>query len=258
MCGTRRLPLKLVVATIRLYVDAAKDAFRGFFRSALAFVVLLVAFPILIVAGMLCAPLGMMGGMLVNLLMDALAGTYLACLRDALSVRKGVSLAMVRGNFGANTWDIVGIQFPIWVVSFLLEQVGLSTVGLAFTVAVFLACNPVPEMVGRSRLGGVDLLQDAGRFMLSNGPEWFAGQVPFLVGLLFLGGAGVATGFGPGFGFVMVGGQAAGHVALGPLGYGLGLGVVAVTHLIMLFRGALYERLSSGGRRARAWQENFR
>ncbi len=250
--------MKLITATLRLYIDAAKDALRAFLRSGLAFLVLLVSFPILMVVSFFCGPLGMMGGMLVSLVMDALAGTYLASLRDALSVRKSVTVAMVRGNLGANTWDIIGIQFPIWVVSFLLTQLTVPVASLAFTVAIFLACNPVPEMVGRSRLGGVDLLRDAGRFMLSSGPEWFIGQLPLLIAIFILGGVGAATGFGPGFGFVMVGSAAVTNIAHGPIGYVAGIGVVALAHLLLLFRGALYERLSSGGRRARAWQENFR
>lgn len=250
--------MKLVTATFRLYLDAIRDALRAFVRSAWALVVLLVAFPILLAAGVLLSPLGIVGGMLVALLADACAGTYLACLQDALTTRKSMSLAVVRSNLGTYTWDIVGIQFPLFVVDFLLLSAGLTAVAFVVTAAVFLACNPAPEMLGRARSGGVELLREAGRFMLQNGIEWFVGQLPFFAAIAALGGAMAIAGFGPRFEFVTVGGEAFQGVAAGPAAWVTGLGVVALAHLTMLFRSALFVRLSAGGRRARAWQESFR
>jgi hypothetical protein len=36
------------------------------------------------------------------------------------------------------------------------------------------------------------------------------------------------------------------------------IGLVAVVHLVMLFRGALYLRLEGSSRRGRAWAERLR
>lgn len=223
---------------------------------------------------MLVGPLGFIGGMIYGFLHAACAGTYLATLKDALQSRRSVQADTVRRNIGAFTWDVIGALFPIWVGQLLLELSGIPTVvGMIYTLLVFLLLNPVPELIGRSRTTGVELLREAWSFMMSNGPEWI---VPHLVllGIAWLVFPGQALTllrlFGPELGFVQAGMLAMGGQALlgsftavvnpwvaTPASWAIGFFLVALVHLVMLFRGALFSRLS-GGRRGREWADHFR
>lgn len=232
-------------------------------------------FPILAVAGVLIAPLGFAGGMIYGFLHAACAGTYLATLQDALSSRRSLSFDTVRRNVGAFTWDVIGALFPIWVVELLLELSGVpSVVRMIAALLIFLLLNPVPELIGRSRATGVELLREAWTFMWTSGPEWIIPHVLLLGGawLVFPDQALVLLKlFGPELGFVSAGMLALGGQAL--LGsftaaanpyagtavtWAIGFGLVALVHLVMLFRGALFARLSSGSRRGREWAGHFR
>jgi hypothetical protein len=254
-----RAAVKLVTATFRLYTEAGRQSALAFTRSAGAVAVLLLAFPVLLIAGFLLSPLGLAGGILVALLADACAGTYLACLQDALGGRRSVGLAAVRANLGRYTWDIVSVQFPLGILHLLLAQLPLPwLVPFAIDLAIFVFFNPIPEMMGRSRNSGIPVYGEALGFMSRAGVEWLIPQAVACGALVLVAGASTPMLFGPGFGFIAAGGEAVARVGAGPAGWALGLGTLAGIHLLMLFRGALYVRLSEGGRRARAWAENFR
>lgn len=251
--------MHLVTATLKIYRDAALTAGRAFTRSAWALLALLLMSPALVLVTIAVAPMGFFGGLIVSLVTAAAAGTYMGTLQDALAARKSMGPDVLRANLARYTWDIIGVLFPLWILSLLLQLAGVpSVVTLVVEVALFVACNPVPEMVGRARSGGVELLRDAGRYMLDNGLEWFLPQAA-LVGVLWLVVPIDVTEllglFGPRFGFVHAGSLPFGMLGRGAVSWALGLGLVAAVHLVMLFRGALYERLGSGGRRARAWRE---
>jgi hypothetical protein len=253
--------VRLVTATLRIYLDAGREAGKAFARSAWALVALLICFPALFAVSLLVAPLGFLGGFIYAFAQAACAGTYLASLKDALTLRRSMGPQVLRANLGRYTWEIIGALFPIYLVNLLLGMVDAPTVvHIVVDVAIALFLNPVPEMIGRSRAGGVELLRDAATFMMTRGPEWLVPQV-VLVGLAVLVVPAQVIPllqlFGPSFGFVTAGGLAL-SVASGTIGWVIGFVLLAAIHFVMLFRGALYERLSGGGRRAREWAERFR
>jgi len=245
-----------------MYVDAARDAGKAFPRSAWAFFVLLACFPLLTAVSLLVSPLGILGGIVLSLLNAACAGTYLALLKDAISLRKPVSVEGARASLGAHTWDILGVLFPLYLVQLvftLFQAPWMITLVFSIGVAIFL--NPIPEMIGRSRNGSIELLAEAWAFMMRIGPEWLAPQIValFALWLVFPSQAlPILSLFGPQFGFTTTG-RLAMSAGGGVAGWAFGFALVAGVHLMLLFRGALYERLSgAGGRRAREWQERTR
>lgn len=251
----------LVSATLKVYRDAAAEAGRAFARSAWALVLLLLCYPLLAAVGMAVSPLGIAGGFIYSIVNAACAGTYLATLQDALTARRSMGLDVVRTNLGRYTWDVIGVLFPLWILSLVLNLGQLPWfVPLAVNLAVFLFLNPAPELVGRSRAGGVELLGEAWRFMMQNGPEWIAPHLLVLgIGWLLVPADVIPLLqlFGPNFGFVAAGGFALGAVGGGATGWIAGGLFVAAVHAIMLLRGALFVRLGTGGRRARAWQDRL-
>jgi hypothetical protein len=246
----------LLRATLALYRDAAIDAARATGRSAFSLVLLLLLFPVLAFVGMATAPLGMIGGFVVGFMNAACAGTYLATIQDALDARRTVSVSSIQSNLGRYTSEVLGVAFPIWVVMAIASVALPGAVVVLLQLGIGVALNVAPEMIGRTRSSGVQLLQDAFFWLRESGPEWFIAQAALLLPLVLLLPSAfgqVVLMFGPNFGFVNAGGLAL-SVGSGPLAWLAGLGLVAFVHALMLFRGALFQRLGQGGRRARAWR----
>ena len=249
----------MLSSTLRLYADAFADSARAFARSAWGLGWLIVSFVGLMLVGVLVSPLGMLGGFVMGLAQAFAAGVYLGCLQDALSVHRPMGWDLVRGNFGRYMWDIVNVLFPLWIVDLVVGYARLPLLGTIVAIGIFLFLNPVPEMIGRVRSGGMELLGDAWSFMGRSGPEWLVPQFFFAAAAWgLLPGRGIAglvqaVGvFSPRMGFMDAG--SLGLVALGSAGGVLrAVGFVALVHLAMLFRGALYGRLEGSSRRARAW-----
>ncbi len=246
----------IVRSTLALYTAAALDAARATLRSAWGFLLLVLLTPVLYLASMALSPLGMLGGLAVGLLTAACAGSYLACIEDALGRQGGrsLSLANVQANLGRYTWDVIGVSFPIWIGQLVVGLVPLP-LGLVYGLVVSVAFNAAPEMIGRFRGTGTELLLASARWLRENGPEWFIPQILLLFPLaLWRPGNAVSilAMFGPQFGFVNAGSILLGMA--GPLTWLAGFGMVLFVHALMLFRAALYTRLGPGGRRQRLWR----
>lgn len=246
----------MIRSTLTLYREAAVDTFRATARSGWAFVLLLLLYPVLTLVAMLVSPLGIIGGFAVGLLNAACAGTYLATLQDALEANRSLSISTVRQNLGRYTSEVIGVAFPIWIGSMIVNVALPGPVAAWLMLGVAVVFNVAPEMIGRTRSAGTAVLVDSVRWLRENGPEWFVPQLLLLVPVLVLrpGAVGDFIGmFGPLFGFVNAGGLALGGGG-GPAAWAVGLALVVFVHASMLFRGALYKRLGSGGRRQRAWR----
>ncbi len=254
----------MLLSTLRIYGSAARDAGRAVARGGWALGWLVAALVGMAVLGVLVAPLGILGGFALGFAQAAAAGTYLACVRDTLGPGRPLDLGRVRDNLGAYTWDVMNVLFPLFLLDLVLAQVRLPYVGMVVGIAVFLFLNPLPEMVGRVRAGGLDVLGEAWSFMGRAGPEWLLPQVAFVAGAwaLLPGGSGVdrlvrVLGvFGPRMGFME-----AGSLGLAAWAGGGGLlratALLVLVHAAMVFRAALYVRLASGSRRSRAWEARF-
>lgn len=257
--------MNLLTSTLRLYRDAATDAARALPASALAFGYLLTAWLVLALTAIPLSSLGLIGGVILSLLYAAASGTYLALLQLVLPARASVrGLPALRASLGRHTWEIVGVSFWFWILDMLLQAAQApGVVVLLIQVAVMLLLNPLPEMIGRVTRGdtsGSYAIQQAWRWMQQSGPEWLVPQVLLVGGLALAAPDRVVYAlqlFGPYFQFISAG-QLAVAGGAGWLGWALGLGLVLLVHAWMLFRGALFLRLSQGGRRARAWQDRLR
>jgi hypothetical protein len=253
--------MELLTVTLQLYADAAKRAGRAFVRSAWALLWLFLCVPLLAAVGVVASRLGVVGGFLVGLAQAAAAGTYLATLYDALSSNRPLGPDTLRANLGRWMWEVLHVLFPLFVLDLLLSVLRIPALSIAVAVATFVLLNPVPEIVGRTRHAGVEALAEAWRFMGNNGFEWLLPQV-VPVGLAVVLMPDLAVGilqlFGPRMNFIHAGDLALAGGLGSPLGWGPAFGLVAVVHLAMLFRGALFEALGTGSRRARAWQARIR
>lgn len=263
--------MSLLSATLRLYGAAARDAGAAFVRSGTAFAWLVLAGGALLALNLsgIQARAGIIGGVIVSILRAGAAGTYLACVQDALASRRALGVEGVRGNLGAYTSDIINALFPIWIAELVVRLLGVDLLAIALSAAVFLFLNPLPEMIGRVRASGTELLGEAWQFMGRAGPEWLAAQVAFMaLAWLLVPGLGLLAALGallpvfsPEMGFMeaatFVWMRAGLSTGVQAADVGRAVALVALVHMAMLFRGALYDRLSGSSRRARAWSEQL-
>lgn len=258
----------MIAATLELFRDAAVDTGRSFVASLWSVAFLLVAMVLMGVAAGALGGFGMAGGFVLGGLHIFVAGWYLSQLRQAVSLRRRLTLDDIQRSAGNLFWETMSVLFVFFVAQLFL-MAAPQNIQMAIVLAVSLIFNPTPELLYQGRSQSLDLLMDAASFMQRQGPEWLIMHLG-VTGLLVAGLAGLGLGaepallvtmiqlFGPFFGFLSAPAAVVGVAGISPLGLGLGLVVFALTHLVMLFRGHLFKRLSSGSRRGRAWQQRMK
>ena len=249
---------------LALYKDVAVLAAQRAARAWPVAFSLLFFGAVMIVAGILVRPLGMVGGFVLGLVAAACASGYLYFLSQAV---KGLKprLAELGSSFGALFWDVVSVMFALFIIGFLVTAVVRSAgsngdaidamVGLA--MAFFL--NPLPEMIYLERARSFELLLQSARFMLAHPLVWFLPSLLFALALLAPAGQ-LAVGH-PGeillvlANFFSPGGVAS---AFGRLPLWSWPIVLLGLHFMMVFRGVLFDSLRSGSARRREWQARYR
>jgi hypothetical protein len=259
--------LLLVRATCAIYVAALRDASRAFSRNP--WIALLVpTYTILLhVAAVAVMPLGFAGGFLLGLVVAGCASSFLAVLEQAVN-RERVRFDGLSNSFGRYLWSVVSIFFVFWIIGMLLGAIQrtnpqLHWLAVVVNAAIFILCNPVPELIYQSPQDGMQLIDEAIAFIRENALEWL---IPMAIPLLPFFALDPRTGFevmaslGPMnvLAFVMAG-LASVVPEMGNLGsiVIVVLASVGVTWL-MLFRGFLFRLLHRSGRRQRIFDARMR
>ncbi|HEY7376245.1 MAG TPA: hypothetical protein VIF57_29050 [Polyangia bacterium] len=247
----------------RVAVEAARRAVAAW-PALLAYPVYAV---ILVAATMAFAPLGMIGGLLIGLVVAACWSSYLELISQAVAGSKiHIRWDDFRRTFLARFWDVISVMFAFWIISFLTGPLtkgpsGAAAAGvIGFAMAFFF--NAVPELLYQGQSRSFALLLDSARFMFRFPVAWLLPNV--LLAALALAASGLLRqishpaealiAFGSIFSF---GGIAA--VFLGIPRWSLPIALV-VLHYVMIFRGLLFHELVSGGgnARLRAFQAKMR
>ena len=225
----------MIRSTIELYVSAIKETVEALLRGPFVWLFLIVLPAVLGGLGLLVSPFGIVGGFVLGFASVALFGAYLYGVAQSIEARKPLGLGIVRESLGHHLWDVMGIAFLHWIVSMAFSFGNLpSAVTMVLGIVGFVLFNPWMEVIHSDRVqGSMDILARAFRFMSANGPEWI---IPHLLIFALLGG------------FTLVPGS---------IGSFLAFGSGVALHPIMVFRGVLYRKLSSGSRRSRAWRSRF-
>jgi hypothetical protein len=222
---------------------------------------------ILVAASMVLAPLGMIGGMLLGLVVAACWSSYLELVSQAVAGGKiRLSWAEWRRTFVARFWDVISVMFAFWIISLLtgplLRGPDGERVAAIFGIAVVFFFNTVPELLYQGQSRSFALLIASGRFMIAHPLVWLLPNLVF-ASLLLLPTGGLAVShpielvlvFGNTFSSPM---GLAKMVAAWPI-WILPLMLFGV-HTMMVFRGILFKNLSSGSgnARLRAFQAKMR
>jgi hypothetical protein len=247
----------------RLYRDTGALAFRRALKAWPAAFSLIVYAVIFAVAARLLGGLGIIGGLLLSLVAAACGSGYLYLLLQAV---RGLPLRWedLRRGFGALFCDVISVMFALWIIGLgvMLLVRGAGPNGPAISAMVGLAMafflNPVPELIYLGRSRSFDLLLESARFVLANPIVWFLPNLVFA--LLFLAPSGALAVGHPGelllvFSAIFSpGGLARVFAALPFWTFPL---LLLLLHYVMVFRGLLFEAITSGSARRREWQARF-
>src|SRR2546422_16407 len=99
----------------RTYLDVAVLAAKRAARSWLAGLGIPALAGIIMIAAGLVAPLGMVGGIVLALIIDACVAIYLSMLRSAVAGSK-LQLADFKNGLSA-FWDVVSVMFALWIIN---------------------------------------------------------------------------------------------------------------------------------------------
>lgn len=199
--------------------------------------------PVAVLTGMLLAQsfvsgLGLFAGLASALALSALFSSYLYFVGELVSEAR-VSVSELGKSFGSYFWAVINVGFVVWLVELLMSLAfarspKANAIMLIVRFAEFVLLNAVPEVIyRRGTYGGMATIQRTITFVQANWIEWFIPNL--VVGAAFWWGGPFLTGLG--VPAVVVG------VAGG-----------ALFHLVMVFRGFLFEALDSTSHRQRMYR----
>jgi hypothetical protein len=215
--------------SLRLYWDCLRRAVKAARKSPWTLALPVVYLAILIVAGILLAPLGIIGVFLAGIIGDLCTSSFLYFVGQAVLGSPSRPSEMKR-SFLVYFWPVVSFGFVIWFAARILHYAlvanpngGVIQLGIWAVAAVLL--NAVPEVIyQKGDVRGIAIIAASARFIQEHWIEWF---IPNLV----LGAAlyGVA-------------------MALARVPFGLFLVPViggALLYLAATFRGLLFHELET-------------
>jgi hypothetical protein len=227
-------------------------------RAWLVVLSFLIYAGILLAAGVLLSPLGMIGGLLLGLVVAACWSSYLELASQAVAGSKiRLNWTELRHTFGARFGNVISVMFAFWIISLLmgpaLRGPEGERVAAVFGIAVAFFFNAVPELLYQGHSRSFALLIESGRFMIANPVVWLLPNLVF-ASLLLLPTGRLAVNhpgelllvFGNSFSspLGLVGMVTAWPIWSWPL-------ILFGLHYAMVFRGILFQRLSSGSDNAR-------
>lgn len=236
--GYNACPMTVVQVYLRIYATCFQKALVGCRRNAWTLLLPIGLWSLLLLAGMLVGGAGMVGGMVVGLVMDAVLSSYLYFVGEIVSESKA-RFSELKGSFLAYFWSVLGVAFVIFVVQLLLGMLlaGSSQSAVVFLLVyagAFVLCNATPEVIyQKGTNGGVATIQQSIRFIHENWVEWFI-PIILLAGLNYL----VISGL----------------MLLGMHPYLLAIPAGALVHFMMVFRGYLFRELDGSGHRQRMYK----
>jgi hypothetical protein len=226
------LPRGWLRDTAELYVDVFRRGAVLALRNWPVGLVVVGYGILLFSAQMLVAPLGLVGGFVLYLVVVACASSWLSLVAEVIRSGRVRASDLVAG-FGTYLGDLLAIGFLLWLLSLAatLLLAPFPYLRIVFALAIFVFFNAVPELVYLGRQPAAALLVESYRFIGENWIEWFPAN-------LLLGACLLATAFVPS----------------GPLGLVEGFALGVTFYFVMIVRGLLFRELSTSSRRARAFR----
>jgi len=188
--------------------------------------------------GAVLGPRGLVGGILLGLARTAGCSIYAYFLAQ-LVAKQRFGIGDLKTSIGAYFWTWMNLFFVLWILDFVLSGFAKTNPQLliAINLIELIALNAAPEVIYlKGTYGGLETIQRSFRFLEENWLEWFVPN-----GLMLAAVALVMTGTLP---LTMIP-----FAALTvPLVFGV------VLHVVMVFRGFLFQELDGSTHRQRMYK----
>jgi hypothetical protein len=226
------MPRGWLADTVALYARAFGQGARLALRNWPVGLVVVVYGVLVSVVALVIAPLGIVGGLLLYLVVVACASSWLSLVGEVIRVGR-VRLQDLPGGFTAYLGDLLTVFFLLWALSIVasLLLAPFPYLRIVFLLASFVFLNAVPELVYLGGRAAAELLVESYRFIGENWIEWFPANL-VLLGCV----AAVRT------------------LPEGPYGLVADTATGVTLYFAMIVRGLLFQELASSGRRARAFR----
>lgn len=215
----------------------------------------LMAVPYIIMfnfASMLLAPLGIFGGIILYIFECGLLSSYLYFINEIMRYGK-FDFGHLRFSLGSYFSKVMGVLFIFWIANLFLSVLlnGLSAViGMlafwimfAINLAIFILLNPVPEIIYHKAYNEVESIKASFAFIKENAINWLVPNLLLAALIYFVG--------------MKAGGALPGTLSAGNFGLAMQAILGAVLTPIMVFRGYLFETLSTSSRRKRYFMRDM-
>jgi hypothetical protein len=230
--------MRLIAVYAHIYGRALTRAVTSVKRSPWTLLLPVVVWTGMLLAQTFVSGLGFLSGIASALALSALFSSYLYFVGELVSEAR-VSVAELGKSFGSYFWAVINVGFVVWVVEWLMSlALARSRQAAAIMIIVrfaeFVLLNAAPEVIYlRRTYGGMATVQRTITFVQANWIEWFIPNLAFGAafwwGVPFLAQIGIPT----------------------PV---IGVVIGALFHLIMVFRGFLFEALDSTSHRQRMYR----
>jgi hypothetical protein len=227
-----------IIVYARLYAACVASAARAIGRSPWTLLLPMMLFAARFIAATLLMGIPLLGGILLAFAIDALISCYFYFVSELVAGSR-VQLSELKKSIGAYFWSVLNVMFVIWLVQFFLggalrHNPQAPVIQAIVYFAAFVLLNAVPEVLySRGTYGGLATIQGSIAFIHANWIEWF---VP---NLLF----GAAFYFGVPWIEAMA--------VPWPL---VAILEGALLHVIMVFRGFLFQELDKSSHRQRMYR----
>lgn len=182
--------MSFVTVYLRIYADCLQKALGGISKNLWTLLLPMGLALALQLLTPLLATLGLVGGILLGLAIDAAVSCYLYFTGEVVANAR-VGLKDFQKSIGAYFWSIMNLFFVFWLARLVVRLVapgptahGILSLGLSLLIALIL--NAAPEIIYRKgSYGGIETITRCVRFIQENWIEWLVPNV-LLMGAMYL------------------------------------------------------------------------
>jgi hypothetical protein len=177
-------------ATLWIYLTSLQRAWQSVAKNWVVSLAPLAYGLIMAAAGILAAPLGLVGGLLLGVASQACLSSGLHLIKNIVTTGKADFDDFLKG-FTVYLWELLTIAFILWIPLRLLALAlgpvpNGDLIYFLIQTALYVFLNPVPELIYQTRTSGLDLLGASYNFIVENWLEWLTPNILITVAGFFL------------------------------------------------------------------------
>jgi hypothetical protein len=182
--------MTILQATLWIYLTSLQKSGQCVVKNWIVSFAPLAYGVIMSLAGLLAAPLGILGGFLLGLASQACVSSGLHLINNMIVSGKANFNDFLNG-FTAYLMDLLMVAFILWIPLRLAGMVLGSIpngdlIYFMIQAALYILLNPVPEFIYQTRTSGLELVSASYNFIVENWLEWLVPNILITIAGFFL------------------------------------------------------------------------